>query len=462
MANACPHTREFVSYNRRTDGARADKHATLKSPRGEGRSQPVGQIVTIVMAKGSRRNLFRLVSLRNKSGAEPLLALQTDPVGTKPYPHDSPSIELQRSQVQWTCHSPLPDVTRQVVVRQAHGDIAAAAIVRGDFFVSRPRRCRQILGKNDSWKEPIRHARDPHRSFPVENTIYSQFFRGGSWLEIQMLYSGRTKRALRMSHRTNPDDRSLPLQWEGAKVRLHVAEPRSQSTQQRKDEATGRRPDSILRTRPDSTEWETVQEHFLASRTRFIGLAYSILRNQEDAEDAVQNAMLSAFLNLRKFEGRSAFTTWFTRIVFNAALMIRRKQKSARVEFLAESTEGDDGPWAERVRSPQPDPEMACAEGETFRLMDQLLRRMNPLLRQAFTMAYYDELSLEEASSVLGVTPGTFKSRVFRARQHLIQHSQRFLVAPIHRPSRTLFSSGKNSFALPDSARISSRECAFG
>jgi RNA polymerase sigma-70 factor (ECF subfamily) len=62
---------------------------------------------------------------------------------------------------------------------------------------------------------------------------------------------------------------------------------------------------------------------FLASRPKFIGLAYSILRNKEDAEDAVQDAMRSAYRHLRSSESRSAFTTWFTRIVFNAALMIR-------------------------------------------------------------------------------------------------------------------------------------------
>src|ERR1700756_2277822 len=100
MAEACPHAREFVRYNRRPDGPRADKHATLKSPRVDGRSQPVGQVVIIALAKGPGRDLFRLVSLRNKSGYEPFLALKTDPVGTKPYPHDSPSIEIHRSQMQ--------------------------------------------------------------------------------------------------------------------------------------------------------------------------------------------------------------------------------------------------------------------------------------------------------------------------------------------------------------------------
>jgi RNA polymerase sigma-70 factor (ECF subfamily) len=120
---------------------------------------------------------------------------------------------------------------------------------------------------------------------------------------------------------------------------------------------------------------------FLASRPKFIGLAYSILRNKEDAEDAVQDAMLSAYRHLRSFEGRSAFTTWFTRIVFNAALMIRRKRKPARIESFPDSGESDETPWVERIPASQPDPEMACAEAETFRAIDELLRKMGPMLR---------------------------------------------------------------------------------
>jgi RNA polymerase sigma-70 factor, ECF subfamily len=174
-----------------------------------------------------------------------------------------------------------------------------------------------------------------------------------------------------------------------------------------------------------------VHELFLSSRTKFMGLAYSILRNQEDAEDAVQEAMLSTLRHLQKFEGRSAFTTWCTRIVVNAALMIRRKRKRARIEPFPELSEGDDTPWTDTIPAPQPDPETACAQAETRRSIDELLQKMSPVLRQAFTMAYYDELSINEAGAALGVSIRTFKSRVFRAKQFLIGHAQRRLMAPI-------------------------------
>jgi RNA polymerase sigma factor (sigma-70 family) len=218
------------------------------------------------------------------------------------------------------------------------------------------------------------------------------------------------------------------------------------------------------RPQPAIHEWTAVQEMFLASRPRFIGLAYSILRNKEDAEDAVQNAMLSAYLHLRNFEGRSAFTTWFTRIVFNSALMIRRKRKPARIESFPDSGESDEISWAERIPAAQPDPEMACAEAESFRAIDELLGKMRPVLRQAFTMVYYDELSIEEAGAMLGVTAGTFKSRVFRARQHLMRRTKRSLLVPIRCARRTLFSSGSSWFTAPEEspAELPSSEVALG
>ena len=208
---------------------------------------------------------------------------------------------------------------------------------------------------------------------------------------------------------------------------------------------------------------DVLQEMFLASRPKFLAIAYSILRNNEDAEDAVQDAVLSAYIHLRNFEGRSAFTTWFTRIVLNAALMILRKRTNSRVDSLPESSSSGEISWTERIPASQPDPEMACAEGETFQLIDALLGKMNPVLRQSFTMTYYDEMSSREACTLLGVSVGTFKSRVFRARRHLMHLAQRSFVAPIRRAAHSPFSFDKPDFqalrARP--AEISSPEMSF-
>jgi RNA polymerase sigma-70 factor, ECF subfamily len=208
---------------------------------------------------------------------------------------------------------------------------------------------------------------------------------------------------------------------------------------------------------------ETLQEVLLASRPKFVGMAYSILRNNEDAEDAVQDAVLSAYVHVRKFEGRSSFTTWFTRIVLNAALMILRKRTNSRISSLPESSSSGEISWTERIPTSQPDPETVCAEGETFQFIDVLLGKMSPVLRQSFTMTYYDEMSSREACTLLGVSIGTFKSRVFRARRHLMAQAQRSLVTPIRRAVHSPFSFDQVEFQAlaARSAEISSPEMAF-
>ena len=215
--------------------------------------------------------------------------------------------------------------------------------------------------------------------------------------------------------------------------------------------------------KPSRGTVDALQEMFLASRPKFVGIAYSILRNKEDAEDAVQDAVLSAYVHLRNFEGRSAFTTWFTRIVLNAALMTLRKRTNSRISSLPDASMSDETPWTERIPASRPDPEMACAEGETFQLIDVLLRRMSPVLRQSFTMTYYDEMTSREACNLLGVSIGTYKSRVFRARRHLMALAQRSLVAPIRRAAHSPFSFAKTDFQALNTrpAEISSLEMAF-
>jgi RNA polymerase sigma-70 factor (ECF subfamily) len=168
---------------------------------------------------------------------------------------------------------------------------------------------------------------------------------------------------------------------------------------------------------------------FSTGRPRFIRQAYAILRNQEDAEDAVQDAFLSAYRYLRTFEGRSAFTTWFTRIVFNASLMIRRKQRNSRLDSGPDSTANDGTSWIERIPAFDPDPETAYLREQTFQFIGALVEKMSPTLRQALTMVYYQEMSCGEAAAQLSIKTATFKARLFRARRHLINQVNRSILA---------------------------------
>jgi RNA polymerase sigma-70 factor, ECF subfamily len=190
---------------------------------------------------------------------------------------------------------------------------------------------------------------------------------------------------------------------------------------------------TVVETRAEFVQAEAFEEMFVAARSKFVAMAYAILRNREDSEDAVQNAFLSGYLHLRSFEGRSALRTWFTRIVLNAALMIQRKRRLSPIQSLPENGNSSEVDWTENFPASEPDPEMVHAKRETLERVNGILGKMNPVLRQAFTMTYYDELSRREACAMLGVSAGAFKARLFRAKRHVLGQTEWALVAPIQR-----------------------------
>lgn len=146
--------------------------------------------------------------------------------------------------------------------------------------------------------------------------------------------------------------------------------------------------------------------------------ALRLLGNPEDAEDALQEAMLSAYRNLPRFEGRSQFSTWMTRIVINAALMRRRSKRSHPALSLDDSSE-DKTPIAERFADRHPSPEQLYASAELSARLKENLQSLSPLLRNAFELRELEGLTADEAARALGVSRNTLKARLWRARQQL-------------------------------------------
>jgi RNA polymerase sigma-70 factor, ECF subfamily len=173
-----------------------------------------------------------------------------------------------------------------------------------------------------------------------------------------------------------------------------------------------------MRTRAASKQDDVLQEVLLVSRKQLFRVAFRILKNEEDAEDAVQDAMISAFRHFGAFEHRAQITTWLTRIVVNASLMIHRKRKSAMVWSLQESA-ADDTVFADTIPDHKPNPESAYQRIESLSSINAMLSEMNPLLSRAVRASYYEELSTAEASAALSVPISTFKARLFRGTHQL-------------------------------------------
>jgi len=147
--------------------------------------------------------------------------------------------------------------------------------------------------------------------------------------------------------------------------------------------------------------------------------ALRVLGNPEDAEEALQEGLLSAYRNLPRFERRSQFSTWLTRIVINAALMRRRSKRARPAVSLDDFVSEGELPLADRFADDGPNPEQLYAGTELGNRMNKKLAEISPLLRTAFWLREIEGLSAEEAAHVLGVSRNTLKARLWRARQEL-------------------------------------------
>ncbi len=153
--------------------------------------------------------------------------------------------------------------------------------------------------------------------------------------------------------------------------------------------------------RGDAAAIETL---FRRYQRQLFQTALRVLGNAEDAEDALQDGLLSAYRNLKRFEGRSQFSTWLTRIVINAALMKRRSAKARPAVSLDETQHEDELPAAERFADDGPNPEQVYAGTEIREMITENLDELSPLLRSAFLLREVEGYSTGEAAKKLGVT----------------------------------------------------------
>src|SRR6202795_4933809 len=155
--------------------------------------------------------------------------------------------------------------------------------------------------------------------------------------------------------------------------------------------------------------------------------ALRVLGNAEDAEDALQDGLLSAYRNLKRFEGRSQFSTWLTRIVINAALMRRRSAKACPAVSLDETPREDELPASERFADRGPNPEQVFVSTELREIISENLDELSPLLRTAFVLRDVQGYSTGAAAKKLGVTENTLKARLWSARHQLAERLGRRL-----------------------------------
>lgn len=151
-------------------------------------------------------------------------------------------------------------------------------------------------------------------------------------------------------------------------------------------------------------------------------VALRVLGTHQDAEDAVQNGLLAAWRNLKRFEGRSQFSTWLTRIVINAALQeMRRNRARVIISLDGESNDSSGESLMHTISDPRPNPEETHARQEMVATLQYRLNALPEIYRSVLQLRDIEGISTKQASRALRVSQGTLKSRLYRGRQMMLR-----------------------------------------
>lgn len=181
----------------------------------------------------------------------------------------------------------------------------------------------------------------------------------------------------------------------------------------------------------DSTAWDTLIRRYEKSVYKF---AYSLCRNHEEAGDIAGQVFLRLYQNLHTFRNEASFTSWLFRIVRNTYLDLCVRPAHRGHLSLDASPNNDNEPTSGRdIMDPSPSPETTCLEHETAQLLAKAIHHLPAYQRQVLRMYHTEGKSYEEIAATTGLSIGTVKSRLNRARtmlrERLAPYQETFMVA---------------------------------
>jgi RNA polymerase sigma-70 factor, ECF subfamily len=180
-------------------------------------------------------------------------------------------------------------------------------------------------------------------------------------------------------------------------------------------------------------EFDDILSHAIP---HFRQIAMCRLGNREDAEDAVQDAMLSAFRHIAQFDGRAKMSTWLTAIVLNAVRMQIRARPRARMMSL-DSTTAEGKPTISELLlvDTRPNPEKTLEQSELRKILTRLTGGLPLPQKAAVRLRHQHDFSIREAAKTLKVPEGTLKAQLARGRAKLAEQFQHVIGKPKSRTS---------------------------
>ena len=153
---------------------------------------------------------------------------------------------------------------------------------------------------------------------------------------------------------------------------------------------------------------------------RLYRVAVRMTGNEQDAEDVLQETFIKVFRNIDSFKGNSSLSTWIYRIAMNEALMMLRKRKPEG--FSLDEDNDDEDITPHEVAAWDPLPEQSLMSAEMKRKLNDAVLRLPDTLRSVFLLRDTEQFSVKETADALGITEGTVKVRLLRARLKLREY----------------------------------------
>jgi RNA polymerase sigma-70 factor (ECF subfamily) len=176
--------------------------------------------------------------------------------------------------------------------------------------------------------------------------------------------------------------------------------------------------DDALVTAAQSGSESAFRELCRRNTTRVFRSILRVTRNQADAEDALQDSFMRAFVHIRKFNKKSSFSSWLTRIGINSALMILRKKRRT-CETSLDFADSDETARQWDVVDMASNPEESCLFNEMTRAIDRAVCGLPLRLRAVTELRLSQHLALHEIADVLDISIPAAKSRLFRAKRRI-------------------------------------------
>jgi len=186
---------------------------------------------------------------------------------------------------------------------------------------------------------------------------------------------------------------------------------------------------------------------------RIFFVVQRIARTREDAEDVVQQTFQKAFIHLRKFEGRSAFSTWLTRIAITEALMLLRRSRGLREVRIDGLNGNEETTTPLEVPDAGPDPEAIYSQHERTEMLSAAINELPHGTRRVIQLRELDERSSEETARIMGISVSALKGRMFHGRRKLRERLKQF-VEPTLTSARKASRSIGNTTLVPQNEAV--------